>query len=109
MKPDKMVNMSGLEQLREWFEKEHWYCSTCLEEFLKKARSLIAEEKAATEKAQLTNPVVAAPNETQGPLRAAIWELVEEMEANIEDGSIYSTDAKDLMGSLKEALEKGEK
>ena len=52
------------------------------------------------------NPVVAAHNEALGPLRLALWEMLDEYEANIKDSAIYSTDAKDLMSSLKAVLEK---
>ena len=52
------------------------------------------------------NPVVAAHNEALGPLRLALWEMVEEIEYNIKDGGNYSISAVDWKDSLGAILEK---
>jgi hypothetical protein len=54
------------------------------------------------------NPVVAKHNEALGPLRLALWELVEEMEANIKENGSYSVSATDMVDDLRKALGKVE-
>ena len=98
-----------------------------------KAKELFAAEKSAMEKAQEMeraidkkrskscqscqilafnnaqkpiNPVVAAHNEALGPLRLALWEIVEEMDANIKERGSYKISVLDMVSDLKNALEK---
>jgi hypothetical protein len=52
------------------------------------------------------NPVVAKHNEALGPLRLALWELVEEIEYNIRDSGNYSISAVEWKDSLGAMLEK---
>jgi hypothetical protein len=52
------------------------------------------------------NPVVAKHNEALGPLRLALWELVEEMEADINERGNYELCVSDFLDRVRDVLEK---
>jgi hypothetical protein len=95
---------TSMEKFIKWWENDvkeglHWQCKDTWagRTIFEHARSLLAAENASRIKARLDDP-----------LRNALWELVEEMEANIKESGSYSVSATDIVDDLKKALGKVE-
>ena len=143
------TDKTGLCQLIEWWDNKNTFRMRQYSgiEVIDNARALLADEKAAMEKAQgqqdglseleilrkqvshykkryiavvdelsrhpqsveaqkPINPVVAAHNEALEPLRKALWDMVEEMDENIEECPDYTITASCMVDDLRKALEK---